>query len=180
MKAEMKTIPAYIIFALTAALPVPLLAKPLDIYQKPYTFQMSATQDMTGDTFVIAEELSEKRLPTISCRLSLVYFALGSSTISPAASTSILSDLRRCSIKPEDSLRVTGYTCSIGPEKLNQELARQRAETVAALLRGSGFTVTEIKSGGSRNPITSDPREVFINRRVEIDLLSRNQEQTTE
>ena len=174
----MKTIPAYIIFALTAALPVPLLAKPLDIYQKPYTFKMSVTQDMTGDTFVIAEELSEKRLPTISCRLSLVYFALGNSTISPAASTSILSDLRRCSVKPEDPLRVTGYTCSLGPEKLNQELARQRAETVATLLRGSGFTVAEVKGAGSKDPITSDPSEVFINRRVEIDLLKSKNLQT--
>ena len=167
----MKTIPAHIIFAIAAVLPVPLLAKTLDIYQEPYTFRMNVTRDITCNTFVIAEERSEKRLPTISCRLSLVYFALGSSTISPAASTSILSDLRRCSIKQEDPLRVTGYTCSLGPERLNQELARQRAETVATLLRCSGFTVAEAKGAGSKDPITSDPREVFINRRVEIDLL---------
>lgn len=183
MKTEMKTITAHIIFALAAIYMVPTLAEPMDIHQELYNLKMNVTQDMTCNTFVIAEERSEKIIPTIRCRLSLVYFALGSSTISPVASTSILSDLRRCAIKPEDSLRVTGYTCNLGSERLNQELAKQRAETVAALLRGNGFTVTEVKGGGSRNPISDDPREVFINRRVEIGLLSnktRNKPQNKE
>ena len=167
----MKTKPAHIIFALVAMVLVPRIAEPMDINQQPYTFQMDVTKDTTCDTFVADEKRSGSRLPAVSCQLSRVYFELGSSIVSPVAATSILSDLQRCKIEPKDFLRVTGYTCNLGSEKSNQELAQQRAETVAALIRAKGFTVAEVKGAGSRNPVSVDLQEIFKNRRVKIDLL---------
>lgn len=172
----MKTIPAHIFFALAAMLLAPFIAEPMDIHQQPYTFQMDVTQEMTCTTFVIAEQRSGK-LPAVSCQLSRIYFEVGSSIISPAATTSILSDLQRCQIGPKDVLRVTGHTCNLGSEKINQELAQQRAESVAAFLRVKGFTVAEVKGTGSQNPVSSDPQEIFKNRRVEIDLLRSEKNQ---
>ena len=177
----MKTKTAHIILTLAVLLLVPFFAESMDIHQESYTFRMNVTRDATCNTFVIAEELSAKSLPTVGCRLSLTLFDVGSSVLSPSAASAILSDLRKCKIQPDDSLQVTGYTCSLGPEKLNQELAQQRAEIVAALLLENGFTVAKVQGAGSQNLVTNDPQELFINRRVEIDLLTNeNQEHPKE
>jgi outer membrane protein OmpA-like peptidoglycan-associated protein len=165
----MNTKAARIIFVLTVLLKVPALAVSMNIHQEPYTFRMNMTKDITCNTFVIAEPV--ENLPAVRCRLSVAHFELASADLSPTAAAIILADLKRCQISEDDTLQVTGYACSQGPERLNQKLSQLRAEAVAALLRRNGFTVGAVEGAGSHHPITNIPAEMHQNRRVEIDFL---------
>lgn len=166
----MNTKTALIIFVLTLLLKVPALAVAMDIHQEPFTFRTDMTKDITCNTFVITE--ASERLPAVRCRLSMAHFELGSAVLSPGAASTILADLTKCQITPGEYLRITGHTCSLGPERLNRDLSRLRAEAVADLLRQNGFTVGEVQGAGSQCPITDVPAEMELNRRVEIDILS--------
>ncbi len=168
-KTEMNTKTVYIIFVLTAQLKVPSLAASMDIHQEVYTFRMNMTKDIACNTFVISEPV--KNLPIVRCRLSVAHFSLASSVLSHNAAAIILADLKRCQISENETLQVTGYTCSQGTEQLNQELSQLRAEAVAALLRRNGYTVSRVEGAGSQHPVSINPAEMYLNRRVEIDFL---------
>jgi outer membrane protein OmpA-like peptidoglycan-associated protein len=62
---------------------------------------------------------------------------------------------------------VTGHTCSLGTEERNRILSRERAEQVAAVLRGHGYTVFEVAGMGSQQPIPGN-EHLASNRRVEL------------
>jgi outer membrane protein OmpA-like peptidoglycan-associated protein len=93
----------------------------------------------------------------------VVSFDLGSAGLSPDAGNKLLMDLRECCASCP--LYLTGYTCSIGSEKQNLQLSRNRAEAVAVLLRRNGFKVASVKGEGKGMMYGSTPES---NRRVEI------------
>jgi outer membrane protein OmpA-like peptidoglycan-associated protein len=95
----------------------------------------------------------------------VVYFDLGSARLSPDAGKQLLMDLRKCCAT--SPLYLTGYTCSIGSEKQNLKLSKNRAEAVAAMLRRNGFKVASVKGEGKGKGMMfgNTPES---NRRVEI------------
>lgn len=76
--------------------------------------------------------------------------------------------------KDDFQIRLTGYTCSLGPESFNESLAQDRAEIVSTYLINNGIDKNRITvdSGGENNPIgDNNTQEGRIkNRRVEFTL----------
>jgi hypothetical protein len=138
-------------------------------------FGMEIRQDLYGyslytpvriplhQTFVIKQQPSFFGRPE-SHPFPEVHFELGSAWLSPDASSKLLMDMGKCCATCP--LYLTGYTCSLGVESQNQKLSRQRAETVAALLRKNGYTVASAEGKGM---LIGDSPE---NRKVEIRLTS--------
>jgi hypothetical protein len=91
----------------------------------------------------------------------VVSFDLCSARLFTDAGKQLLMDLRKCC--PASPLYLTGYTCSIGSEKQNLKLSRNRAVAVAAMLRRNGFRVASAKGKGMMFGNTPES-----NRRVEI------------
>ena len=172
-KTEMNTKKQIIVSALVTTLSIPAISRALEIHQESYTYRMAMVRDVTTDTFVIIDRLPYNEDPAISCRISLVYFELGSANLSTVAAETILSDLKRCEGMYLPPLQVVGHACQLGPEKVNQTLSLQRAKTVAHFLRNQGFTVATVQGKGSQQPITHDSQEFHKNRRVEIVTLQK-------
>lgn len=174
-KTGMNTKTKIILSALVSMLLIPEISGALEIRQEPYTYQMAMVRDVTTDTFVIGEREPSGDIPAYNCRISLVYFELGSAVLKPMAAEMLLSDLKRCEGMDRASLQVIGHACQLGPEKLNQTLSLQRAGTVARFLQDHGFTVATVQGKGSQQPVTGNPKEFFKNRRVEITVRPRRE-----
>ena len=170
------------ILTMIALLLPPTLSTAIEIRQERYKFLMTATQDVTHETFVVTEfqsprkiDLSNKDAPLktfpIACHISVAHFQKDSSILSSKDANTILSDLQKCRITQDTLLITTGYTCELGPDHLNQALSLQRAKTVASFLRNHGFIVAVVQGKGSLNPISHDPLDFFKNRRVEIKII---------
>jgi OOP family OmpA-OmpF porin len=160
---------------ITLMIPDPSGAKDIKIRQEPYTFLMAMARDVNTDTFVISEHPQYGNNYVFNCLLTLVYFELGSARLSPLASKKLLADIQRCKDMQLTPLRIIGHTCKLGPEKFNQTLSLQRARTVARFLRNNGLKIRTVQGKGSVQPISNDPWEFNLNRRVEITILPENQ-----
>ncbi|MDR3715916.1 MAG: OmpA family protein [Puia sp.] len=116
-----------------------------------------------GDGFFATDLAGCDHLPT-------AHFQLGSDILSTAERQSVLDGLRRCPVSENTPLRVTGYTCSLGSEQENRTLSLHRAWAVANVLRVHGYTVKDedIQGKGEESPLTDNPKDFNINRRVEI------------
>ena len=158
--------------------------KNLEIKQELYTFNMPVSQVVANETFVVIESQGTANNPfplsgstkfaagdknSNTC-LPVAHFRLGSSVLTSAEETSILSRISQSKITQHTPLIITGYTCELGPDHYNQTLSLQRAKAVAHLLRTHGLTVATVQGRGSENPITHKPQELYRNRRVEIEL----------
>ncbi|MHB8788459.1 MAG: OmpA family protein [Desulfobulbaceae bacterium] len=163
---KMKQHPLFTI--LTALVLLPKLATATEIRQEESRYAMNLAQDVACTTFVITDQPRTARLAVAGCRPPMVHFQLGSAVVVPAEAESFMSGLRTCRFKKNTPLVVTGHTCIVGSEQINQELSLQRAKAVADLLLASGFTVAEVSGRGSLNPMTTDPEQFYKNRRVEI------------
>jgi len=86
----------------------------------------------------------------------------------PAEISRVLTGLKRRGISSDMPLTITGHACELGKDQYNQALSLRRAKAVADLLLASGFTVAEVSGRGSRSPLTTDPEQYSLNRRVEI------------
>ena len=131
-----------------------------------------------SDTFLItetsgsirqacAEEATNAAAP---CPLPVILFPLGSAEPEPNQTEQMFTDLRHCQISPNTPLTVTGHTCSLGTEATNLRLSCRRAELVATLLRDRGYTVTAISGKGATDPVSTNPTEQHLNRRVTLRL----------
>jgi outer membrane protein OmpA-like peptidoglycan-associated protein len=165
----MKTQINKIIPAATSMLLIPACLMAMEIRQDIYRFQMGVSRDVTCNTFVIASSLPHKKNRPVTSRLSVTPFTLGSSVLSQAAAENILLDLQKGGVTKNTSLTVTGHTCRLGPEKFNQTLSLQRAQTVADFLKKHEFTVTAVQGKGSTDPVTQKSTELYQNRRVVIE-----------
>ena len=80
-----------------------------------------------------------------------------------------VDQLKQC---PNVSLRVDGYTCSIGAEGYNDGLSERRADAVRSYLINAGVDSgrLETRAFGESNPVASNATEDgrVQNRRVEL------------
>ena len=137
----------------------------LESRQAKYRFGMGVTQDVVARTFVIA---AHQRAGTL---LAVGYFSLGQSILSPEERRSVLNALATKNITRQTPLAVIGYTCPLGPGRLNRNLSLERAKAVAGVLRLQGYFVKKIQGRGDQNPVTLVPAQFYKNRRAEIRLL---------
>jgi outer membrane protein OmpA-like peptidoglycan-associated protein len=158
---------AFFMVSISVCSPVCRSAWGLEIRQDFFSYPPAINtpvQISIHQTFIIAGRPSFYSEPEIRT-LPVVYFDLGSAGLSPDAGNKLLMDLRECCASCP--LYLTGYTCSIGSEKQNLQLSRNRAEAVAVLLRRNGFKVASVKGEGKGKGMMygSTPES---NRRVEI------------
>jgi len=157
---------------LLAALLIPSLSRAMEIRQGSYRYHMNMARDITCMTFVIGDfDVPVHRVAAV-CRSILVHFQLGSAVLTAVEAESILSRLKACGITRSTPLAVTGYTCKLGPDQLNQTLSLQRARTVAGFLQNHGFAAAAVQGRGSQHPLTDNPDDFYMNRRVEIQVLA--------
>jgi outer membrane protein OmpA-like peptidoglycan-associated protein len=154
----------------------PIRSGALEIRQEMYRYAMRVTQDVFCATFVITDLPRPGRLAMANCQLPSVHFQLGSAVLTLAEAEPLMAGLRKCRITPNTPLAVTGHSCRLGPEQINRDLSLQRARSVAGLLRDWGFTVAEVAGRGSQAPVTTDPQQLYLNRRVEVTADSRKDE----
>ena len=163
------------------------------INQETYTFQMDVTQTVTLDTFVITEgnkpdnemySPKDKKLDSTKNGISIsrktlktavpttCLFQFDSPVLIPSQIDKILTFLSKTNLK-NTPLAVTGYTCSLGPKEYNQALSLQRAEAVADFLQTHDFVIATVQGKGARNPVTNDPHQFYLNRRVTIKAVKK-------
>ena len=159
------------------------------IRQELFTWTMEMAQAVPDDTFVITRLLKKQGPQGVQAdqkdqnfehsvageqaantNLIVAHFQLGSFVLSPAEIESVLHAVSKGKIDRRTPLVITGYTCRLGDDFHNQTLSRQRAETVARVLRTNGFQVATVRGKGSLDPITNDPQQLYRNRRVEISI----------
>jgi outer membrane protein OmpA-like peptidoglycan-associated protein len=191
----MKTwIAASLITALSwALLPAAGLAS-MSIEQEVYLFRMDVTRDVMAGTFVIGEfenevPLSPPAAATIAIKnrsqLALrtaeesnatgtssplippILFDLASAELPEKPKTEILQALEK-KVSRSTPLQVTGFTCDLGAQMVNDKLARQRAEAVAELLKSHGYVVPVVTGKGKQDYLSKSPQMRHLNRRVEI------------
>ena len=153
----------------------PLMAR--EIRQERFSLLSEIVQVTDRETFVLTgtpnhrqPACKEKTVKAPDgCELPVVHFHLGNAELSYTEQTSLLTALAQCTIAPDTGVIVTGHTCSLGTEERNRILSQQRAEQVAAVLRGHGYTVSEVTAMGSQQPIPGN-EHLASNRRVELAL----------
>ena len=102
----------------------------------------------------------------------LLYFEIGGTALTGESIALMPSVLQTVSQRPVPDISVTGHTDTVGEATVNERLARERAEYVAAWLRSANPEVVAITvaSHGQRNLLipTADGVAEPRNRRVEI------------
>lgn len=104
----------------------------------------------------------------------IVYFDFGKYELRPAADTVFreISDVFRENAALK--VHLTAHTDAIGQDESNQQLSRNRAESVRTALLGHGFpdSILVIESFGESIPVAENDNEAGrqLNRRVTIDL----------
>ena len=140
----------------------------MEIRQELYEFQMHITKTTKHTTFVITASTKVNKSPAENVHLAMIPFELGSAVLSPIAAQRFLADMQNHGITHHTPLVITGYSCELGSEQYNFMLSRQRGLAVVNFLQSQGYTVTTLQAKGEMNPITTNPEELFKNRRVEI------------
>lgn len=120
-----------------------------------------------------AEEQAEPPAPEPAAeRAFIVYFALDSAALSPAAKNVIVSAARYSAQNPGAAVRIVGYTDTSGSDAHNTELSEQRSKSVRAALIAAGVKNAEVDLDwkGKRDPAvkTADGVREPSNRRVTI------------
>jgi len=91
--------------------------------------------------------------------LLTVQFGLNSAAMSPEEEVRIRSEVGDTAAKAPRGLVVEGFTCSLGTEEFNDDLARRRADAVAAVIRSNAGGVSipiEQRSFGEEHPVASN------------------------
>ena len=167
------------------------------VEQRDYTFTMEITQNATTRTFVIGEfararhprppaeiPVAEKNKGKLTIKIGQtqavihsliepILFDLASSRLTEQAKEKILLSLPQ-KVSRSTPLRITGFTCDLGPQAVNDSLALQRATVVAELLRDNGYLVSSVTGKGKKNYISNRPHLRHLNRRVEIKVMDQH------
>ena len=193
-----------VITALAAAIIPATGMAAMSVEQQEYIFKMEISRDISTSTFVIgefvkAEELrapaevpvaeknkmllslrtretddsGEKRIRAAQSLVPPVLFELASSSLAERTEDELLAALEKRTDK-NTPLQITGYTCDLGSQQINDDLALKRATVVAHLLNSHGFQVGAVLSKGKQDYVSSDSDLRHLNRRVEIKILSRH------
>jgi outer membrane protein OmpA-like peptidoglycan-associated protein len=167
-KTEMKIKNQTIFLTMIATLLLPVAPEAGEIRQELYEFQMHITKTTTCTTFVITDSTKVNKSTAENVHLSMIPFELGSAVLSPTAAQALLIDMQNHEIDQHTPLVITGYSCELGSKQYNFMLSRQRGLAVVNFLKNQGYTVTTLRAKGEADPITTNPEELFKNRRVEV------------
>lgn len=109
-----------------------------------------------------------------------VAFATGSANISSSFYPALDSVANVLTKSPETTITISGHTDSVGNANSNQQLSKNRADSVGRYLVSKGVNPQRIQTVGygDRNPIASNGNEAgrSKNRRVEIKIHSTKQQ----
>ena len=151
-----------------------------EIRQEAYTFRMPVTRTVREDTFVIVKARKDaimtapgndsKNAIQKNISFAVCHFALDSAKLTAEETERLLAHLPP---KSSGRLLVTGYACPLGPEQHNRTLSLQRARAVAAFLRSHGYQVAAVLGKGSQDPVTVNPGQYRLNRRVTVQVVAR-------
>jgi outer membrane protein OmpA-like peptidoglycan-associated protein len=83
--------------------------------------------------------------PDISLRGPVAYFSAGSTDVDPRYADNINSLARTLTQDPNTKVTLAGFADPRGDKELNDRLARERAEAVAAILRDRGVSSDQIQ-----------------------------------
>ena len=104
--------------------------------------------------------------------LGTVHFDTDKATITPEGQATLQQAAAAMKSNPNAHLRIEGYTDSTGTTPHNNDLAEQRAQSVAAYLKGQGIDGSRLTGGGfgPANPVDSNATASgkADNRRVEL------------
>lgn len=131
--------------------------------QKPYMVDEARIQKDFGAA------LAARPLLPVSY---LLYFETGTTALTAESKALIPSILNAVKNYPAPDVSVIGHTDTMGDSRANEELALQRAQTVAEIIRNAGLKAHDltVTSHGEKNPLiaTPDNTDEPRNRRVEI------------
>lgn len=102
-----------------------------------------------------------------------VFFELASFSLSREAESRILAALVDNRVDKANPLEITGYTCDLGPPRINEVLAMKRAVTVARFLRVHGYETLTVSGHDSHGQMHNAPETRHLNRWVEINILAK-------
>ncbi|MBD0256127.1 MAG: PorP/SprF family type IX secretion system membrane protein [Cytophagales bacterium] len=104
-------------------------------------------------------------------------FELGSSELSPASEQLVAEIKAVLEAHPDQVLEISGHTCNIGTDEVNQKVSMERAERVKSSLIKEGISADRIRTVGrsDKYPVASNATEAGRrkNRRVEFKMLAR-------
>ena len=109
---------------------------------------------------------------------SFVYFAVGSSVLSPLARNELLKIANDARSVEGYLIQVKGYTGSSGPAAMNQDLSMRRAQSVIAFLEETAnIPLTHVLTSGAMGETrpaapNGGPQGRAENRRAEIRILT--------
>lgn len=106
-----------------------------------------------------------------------VFFELAGFSLSREAESRILAALVDNRVDKASPLKITGYTCDLGPPRINEALAMKRAVTVARFLRVHGYKAITVQGDAGQGQRHNAPETRHLNRRVEISILAKPGEQ---
>ncbi len=184
-----------------AMIPVNGLAA-MAVTEQHYVFRMAVTRDVPVRTFAIGafvnakklraqadvsvaeknkmllslrtretDDVDEKRIRIAHPLVPPVLFDLASTSLAEKTEEELLAALGK-RIDKTTPLQVTGYTCDLGAQQVNDALAMERAKAVGGLLKFHGFRVGAVLGKGKQDYVSRDPGMRHLNRRVEIEITS--------
>ena len=119
-----------------------------------------------------ADNTPDQPFADVSSTKNTVFFEFGSNELN--INGQVLLDNFVEQLGNSDLVELTGYTCNIGPENVNEYLSKNRAQTVKAYLMYRGIDESRIvtEGRGVENPAASnsDKTTRMINRRVEMKI----------
>ncbi|UEM22128.1 OmpA family protein [Skermanella mucosa] len=136
---------------------------------------MAPAERLPSDPSVVPTQARAGTHPDLSqmlFKIQEVHFNPGSATLTPGGERKTLTASRFISDLRVRSIKVVGYTDTVGPTAFNQELALARAGSVASLLERAGVPADLIETvgmGETKMPMpTSDGISEPLNRCVGI------------
>ena len=108
-----------------------------------------------------------------------IHFGLNSSKIQPtdeAKLSAFLKDAKEMLSNVDSDkkvIAVEGYTCDLGSKRVNDILAKKRAEVVAQRMERMGLKPTSVIGKGKCCYVTEERSQISLNRRAEITIQMR-------
>jgi outer membrane protein OmpA-like peptidoglycan-associated protein len=115
----------------------------------------------------------------VTLRGPVAYFGPGSTDVDPRYAENINSLAKTLSADPTAKVTLSGFADPRGDKEMNNRLARERAEAVAAILRDKGVNRDQIEvkawpGSSSRGKATRTAGQLQLDRRVEAYITTNN------
>ena len=151
------------IFSLNSS--ISLLVNPIDLSDS--SSSLSKEIAFINKDLIVKEEV-KKEIKNIE--KTIIYFNLNLADIKNKDLETLLQIVKKLSSLSNFKLKITGHTDSIGTEKHNEELSKQRALKVKNFFLSKGINPKSIEVDwkADKEPISAKDEE---NRRVEIELI---------